>query len=62
MESISAMSGEGEAGRAFVTRIKQKCVESNPHLLATMIKRKHETLNRAELYQFIRRIVDKTHR
>lgn len=32
--------------QAFLTKIKKKRVESNPHLLATIIKRKQETLSK----------------
>jgi hypothetical protein len=32
--------------KAFMTKIKKKKVESNPHLLATIIRRKQEVLSK----------------
>jgi hypothetical protein len=56
MENSSVPS---PSNQAFLTKIKKKRVESNPHLLATMIKRKQEVLSKEQLYEFVKKIITK---
>ena len=56
---LCPLSPPTEMAKTTHTKIKKKCLEKNPHLLASIIKKKNETLNKEELYKYVNRLISK---
>ena len=48
-------------GNEFYTKMKKRCLENDPHLLANVIKRKNQKKEgKEELYRFVTKIIEKS--
>ena len=47
-------------GNEFYTKMKKKCLENEPHLLATVIKNKSANTAKEELYRFVTKIIERS--